>query len=131
MAASVAAYRDARGWLAELVAYLDSNRGRLVELVAAELLGVRLHLPEGTFLAWLDCAALGLDDPARFFLFDAGVALGIGTPSGGGVPATGSGPDGDAAGTSPYAQHVRLNFATSAALLERIVTSMGAALRRR
>lgn len=117
IAASTAAHRDARPWRADLVTYLDGNRRRLVELIEAELSGVRLHQPEGTFLAWLDCAALGLDDPARFFLDGARVAVSDGPAYGG--PAGG------------YDQHVRLNFATSAALLDRIVEAMGAALRRR
>ena len=117
IAASTAADRDARDWLAALVVHLDANRRRLADLVAEELPGVRLLPPEGTFLAWLDCAALGLDDPARFFLDEARVAVSDG-------PAYG-GPGGG------YVQHVRLNFATSTALLDRIVGAMGAALRRR
>ena len=122
IAAAVAAYRDGsddRGWRADLVAHLDRNRRRLAGLVEDELPGVRLHEPEGTFLAWLDGAALSLDDPARFFLDEARVALSDGPAYGG------------SGGGAAYAQHVRLNFATSAALLDRIVTSMGAALRRR
>ena len=73
-----------------------------------------VRLPEATFLAWLDCSALGLDDPARFFLDHARVALSDGPPFGPGCE-----------------QHVRLNFATSRALLEQIVGAMGAAIRRR
>ncbi len=76
---------------------------------------------EGTFLAWLVGAALSLDDPARFFLDEARVALSDGPAYGG--PGGGDG--------GPYSQHVRLNFATSAALLERIVAAMGDALRSR
>ena len=117
IAASVAAYRDARDWLTALVAHLDANRRRLTDLVAEALPGVRLHPPEGTFLAWLDCRALGLDDPARFFLDEARVALSDGPAYGG--PAGG------------YEQHVRLNIATSTALLDEIVGAMGTALRRR
>jgi cystathionine beta-lyase len=71
------------------------------------------HRPQATFLAWLDCSALGLDDPARWFLDRAGVALSDGPPFGAGCE-----------------QFVRLNFATSHALLERIVPAMGAAVRR-
>jgi cystathionine beta-lyase len=71
-------------------------------------------MPEATFLAWLDCAALGLDDPARFFLDHAHVALSDGPPFGSGCE-----------------QFVRLNFATSRALLEQIVGAMGDAVRRR
>ena len=124
LAASTAAYRDGgddRGWRADLVAYLDANRRRLVELVEAELPGVRLHRPEGTYLAWLDATALGLDDPARFFLDEARVALSDGPAYGG----TGAGE------RAAYAGHLRLNFATSAALLDRIVGAMGEALGRR
>lgn len=117
IAASTAAHRDARDWRADLVDYLDGNRRRLVELVESELPGVRLHPPEGTFLAWLDCAALGLGDPARFFLDAARVGVSDGPAYGGPI--------------GGYDQHVRLNLATSTALLDRIVGAMGEALRRR
>ncbi len=113
IAASVAAYLDAGDWLRDLVAYLDGNRRRLVELVAARLPGVSFHAPEATFLAWLDCSSLGPDDPARFFLDRAGVALSDGPPFGAGNE-----------------QFVRLNYATSRALLQQIVTAMGDAVRK-
>jgi cystathionine beta-lyase len=114
IAASTAAYAGGGPWLDELVAYLDGNRRLLADLLAAELPEVTHHAPEATFLAWLDCAALGLDDPARFFLDHAHVALGDGPPFGAGNE-----------------QHVRLNFATSRALLEQIVHAMGSARRAR
>jgi len=112
IAATEAAYRLGGAWLHELVDYLEGNRHLLADLLAAELPGVDLRWPEATFLAWLDCSALGLDDPARFFLDRARVALSDGPPFG---PAC--------------EQYVRLNFATSRALLERIVTAMGSAAR--
>jgi cystathionine beta-lyase len=108
IAASVAAYRDGVPWLHELVGYLDGNRRRLGELLETELPGIGYRMPEGTYLAWLDCTALQLDDPARWFLDEAHVALSDGPPFGPGCE-----------------QHVRLNFATSRALLERIVRAMG------
>jgi cystathionine beta-lyase len=111
VAASTAAYRDGREWRRELVAYLDGNRRMLVELLAAELPGAACSLPEATYLAWLDCAPLGLDDPARFFLDRARVAVSDGRPFGPG-----------------YEQHVRLNFATSRALLEQIVGRLATGL---
>ena len=55
-----------------------------------------------------------MEDPARFFLDKAKVALNDG-------PAFGAG----------YRDHVRLNFATSRQLLEEIVTAMGSAVRAR
>ena len=112
MAASIAAYRSGGPWLRDLVTYLDDNRRLLGELLAAEIPEVMYRAPEGTYLAWLDCAALELDDPAAFFLHHARVALNDG-------PAFGSG----------YAHYVRLNFGTSQKLLERIVSAMAVAVR--
>ena len=84
----------------------------LGELLAEHVPGVVGAVPEATYLAWLDCSTLGTDDPARFFLEQARVALSDGPPFGPGCD-----------------QYVRLNFATSRALLERIVGAMGDAVR--
>jgi cystathionine beta-lyase len=112
IAASVAAYRSGKRWLHELVAYLDGNRDLLGDLIAAELPGVGYTAPEATYLAWLDCASLGLDDPASFFLRHARVALNDGPPFGAGNDS-----------------RVRLNFATSSALLGQIVRALGTSVR--
>jgi cystathionine beta-lyase len=110
IAASTAAYRDGGHWLDDLVVYLAGNRARLTERLASELPGVRCHPPEATFLAWLDCGALGIEDPARFFLDEARVAVSDGPPFGPGCE-----------------HHVRLNFGTSRALLDQVVDAMGRA----
>ncbi len=68
IAATTAAYRDGGAWLHELVAYLAANRDFLLERLAGEMPAISVHRPEASFLSWLDCSALGLDDPARFFL---------------------------------------------------------------
>jgi cystathionine beta-lyase len=112
IAASTAAYAAGEPWRRELVAYLDGNRRRLAELLAEELPDVGFRLPDATYLAWLDCAALDLDDPAAYFLEHARVALNDGPPFGVGSE-----------------QHVRLNFGTSRALLEEIVRTLGVAAR--
>ena len=63
--------------------------------------------PQATYLAWLDCSALGLGpDPATTFL-ERGVALSAGPEFG---------PQGEG--------HVRLNFATAPAILAAIVATM-------
>ena len=113
IAASTAAYTAARAWRAELVSYLEGNRRFLETAIATELPGVQWHASEATFLAWLDCTRLGLPDPARHFMDHAGVAVSDGPPFGAGSE-----------------QYVRLNFATSRALLERIVRAMGESLDR-
>ncbi len=59
--AVTAAYTHGEDWLAELLAYLEGNLDFLCRFVEAEIPQLRVVRPEATFLAWLDCRALGLD----------------------------------------------------------------------
>ncbi|MFD5840522.1 MalY/PatB family protein [Streptomyces chartreusis] len=107
-----AALRDGTDWLDSLRAGLDDNRRLLADLLAEHLPAVTHRPAEATYLAWLDCRALGLgDDPAEVFLHRGRVALNSGIPFG-----TGG------------AGHVRLNLATSPELIEEGVRRMAAAL---
>jgi cysteine-S-conjugate beta-lyase len=73
---SAAAFTESLPWLDALLAQLDQNRGLLGRLLGEHLPGVRYVPPEASFLAWLDCRALGLgDDPAQAFLDRGRVAL--------------------------------------------------------
>ena len=110
--AHTAALRHGGPWLDELLGGLAANRRLLTELLAEQLPGIRYRPGEGTYLAWLDCRALGLgDDPAAVFLERGRVALNSG-------PSFGSGGAG----------HVRLNLATSPELLTEAVRRMAAAV---
>jgi cystathionine beta-lyase len=110
--AHTAALRDATGWLDAVLAGLQANRRLLTALLAEHLPAVRAYPAEATYLAWLDCRALGLgDDPARAFLDRGRVALSSGLPFG-----TGG------------AGHARLNLATSPEILTEGVRRMAAAL---
>ncbi|RST15892.1 pyridoxal phosphate-dependent aminotransferase [Streptomyces sp. WAC05374] len=110
--AHTAALRDGGDWLDAVLDGIDDNRKLLVDLLATHLPSVR-HLPgEGTYLAWLDCRALGVgDDPAAHFLDRARVALHSGPPFG-----TGG------------AGHARLNLATSPEVLTEAVRRMAGAV---
>ncbi|MGQ1838679.1 MalY/PatB family protein [Kocuria turfanensis] len=125
--AHTAAFAAGEAWLDALLDGLDANRALLGDLLAQHLPEVRCTPPEGTYLAWLDCRALGLesgqgpDGPAvvsdmaataKMFLDRSRVAL-----SSGHVFGTGG------------AGHVRLNFATSQAILTEALTRMGQAAR--
>ncbi|MEU9632070.1 MULTISPECIES: MalY/PatB family protein [Streptomyces] len=111
--AHTAALRDGVPWLDALLAGLDGNRRLLAGLLAEHLPAIRYRPGEATYLAWLDCRALGIgDDPAEVFLRRGRVALSSGLPFG-----TGG------------AGHVRLNLATSRELLTEAVRRMAAALR--
>lgn len=111
--ATTAAYRAGEPWLQDVLRYLDGNRRMLADLLADRLPEVRYTPPEGTYLAWLDCRALGLGHtPGAFFLEHAGVALIDGPECG-----------------APGAGHVRLNLATPAPVLTAIVDRLAAAVR--
>ncbi|MBK5549140.1 PatB family C-S lyase [Pseudomonas sp. TH03] len=95
------AYSEAGPWLTEMLAYVQGNRDYLVDAVRTRLPGVSINVPQGTYLAWLDCSALGLADPQQFFLEQAKVGLSAGLDFG-----------------DQSKQFVRLNFGCPRALLE-------------
>jgi len=59
-----AAYRHGEPWRQELLAYLRRNRDTLTSFVRAELPQLIVTDIEATYLAWMDCEALGLSNPA-------------------------------------------------------------------
>ncbi|MFD7704889.1 MalY/PatB family protein [Streptomyces caelestis] len=112
--AHTAALRDGTAWLDALLTGLDANRRLLADLLAERLPAIRYRPGEATYLAWLDCRALGLgDDPAQVFLRYGRVALNSGLPFG-----TGG------------AGHARLNLAASPEVLGEAVRRMADAVER-
>lgn len=110
--AHTAALTDGTAWLDALLAGLDENRRLLAGLLDRHLPGIRYQPAEATYLAWLDCRALGLgDDPAAVFLERGRVAVSSGIPFG-----TGG------------AGHVRFNLATSPEVITEAVRRMASAL---
>ena len=121
------AFRHGGDWLDALLRGLDENRSLLIDFLTDRMPELQCRAPQGTYLAWIDCRALGLHDegsagpgvvselegPARYFLDQARVALSSGHVFGTG----GSG-------------HVRLNFATSQANLLEGLERMATALTR-
>ncbi|WP_372015891.1 MalY/PatB family protein [Pseudoxanthomonas sp. 10H] len=110
--AHTAAWREGDAWLRPVLDYLRGNREVLGRLLRQRLPQIGWIEPQGTYLAWLDCRALGLDGaPHLFFRRHAHVALTDGAECGQG----GEG-------------HVRLNFAMPRPLLVEAVERMAAAL---
>jgi cystathionine beta-lyase len=109
---AVAAYSAGADWLAEVVAAIDVNRRLLADLLAARLPEVGYVPPQATYLAWLDLrSVVDGDDPARTLLDRGRLAVSGGLPFGAGG-----------------AGHVRLNLATSPAVVAEIVDRMVTAL---
>ena len=114
VAASIAAFRHGEAWLDEVVAYLDESRTLLAELLARYLPQVRYRRPDGTYLAWLDCAAMDLpDSPGALVTDRAHVTVVDG-------PAFGLGGE----------EAFRLNFATPQAVITEMVERIAATLSR-
>jgi cystathionine beta-lyase len=112
IAANIAGYNDGAPWLDETLSYLDQNRRALAELLAKYLPEVRYQIPEATYLAWLDFRGLELPvEPAEYLLENARVAL---------IPGVAFGSNG--------AGCVRLNFATSRAILEEAIVRISSAV---
>ena len=98
-AASLAAYRDGWEWHKQLLNTLRQNRQMVYDFVAEKLPMLHIRHQEATYLAWIECSALGVESPHDFFLKEADVFLDNGANFG-----------------AP--QCVRLNFATSPQILE-------------
>lgn len=111
IAATKAAYTHGDAWLDALTDYLSGNVRILRE--GLEGTGIGLTEPQGTYLMWLDCRGLGLDDGAldRFFLNRAGIRMNAGAMFGEG----GSG-------------FMRMNIACPRAAVEEAVLRIRAAL---
>lgn len=79
-AAIEAAYCAGGPWLDDLLGYLQGNVDFLRSFLGRELSQVKLIEPEGTFLAWLDFQALGLEvkELERFLAQKARIALNSG-----------------------------------------------------
>ena len=111
--ANSVAFREGDAWLADVVPYLQSNRDRLIELLAEEIPEAWMPTPEGTYVSWIDFSRTGSGDrPAEFFGREAGVLLTEGTMCG-----------------KVGAGFARLIFATPHPILEQVIRSLGRSLR--
>lgn len=99
-------------WLKDLRSYLTQNRDFLAEYVSRFIPGMRVTIPDATYLAWLDCRDLNFkSSPYEFFLEKAKVALSDGGKFGKGSE-----------------QFVRLNIGTSRRILKQALDRMKKAL---
>ena len=111
LAATEAAYRHGHDWPGELMAHIAQNRDR----VYAACQGSPIHpmAPEASYLLWLDCRPMGMNDEQlqRFFVERAGLGLSAGIIFG----AEGSG-------------YMRINLATTPAIVDKAMTQLAQAL---
>ena len=110
--ASAAAFKDGGMWLDSVLATLQENSVMVRDLLSAKLPSVKTHLPQSSYVAWLDLTSLNLgENPAQTLLERGKVAFNAGHMYG-----------------AQSSQFVRLNYATSPTILteaiDRIVKSL-------
>ena len=106
-----AAMAEGRAWLAQAALEIEANKRLFSRLIDERIPALSYRPSEGTYLAWLDCSPLSLDDPGTHFhqvgrvRFNRGVEF-----------APGAG------------QFVRVNLATSPAIIAEAVDRMARSL---
>lgn len=112
--ATMAAYQHGAPWLDALMPYLQANRDWVVNFFKRHLPQISITHAQGTYLLWLDCRGLLLNDKQlkRFFVEKASVAMNPGTLFGEG----GSG-------------FMRMNIASPRAVLEQACQQISRAYR--
>ncbi|AZB44214.1 pyridoxal phosphate-dependent aminotransferase [Bacillus sp. FJAT-42376] len=78
------AYRFGGEWLTELTSYLEKNINYAMKYIQDEIPGIKAIKPDASYLLWLDCRDLHLDDKEikRLLLHKGKVALEEGTKYG-------------------------------------------------
>ena len=114
LVATQAAYEHGGPWLDELKGYLEGNWALLAETLEERAPELRLVEAESTYLAWIDCRALGLDarQLERFIEDEAGLWLDCGH-------IFGTGGEG----------FIRINLATQRSYLKRALDQLCSALK--
>ena len=114
--ASTAAYNHGALWKNELMKYLKENLDMLESFLEKNLPEIKLIKPEGTYLMWLDCRALQMNDDElnQFFINEARLGLNAGNSFGSG----GSG-------------FMRMNIACPGSVLQEALERMKNAVKKR
>jgi len=110
--ATAIAFAEGEIWLDSVIENLDHNRYMLKDLLDSQLPSVRYHIPDNSYLGWLDLEALNLgEDPSVTLLEKGRVAFNAGHIYG-----------------KQCSQYVRFNFATSPTIITEAVHRIARAI---
>jgi len=110
--ATAIAFAEGEIWLDSVIENLDHNRHMLKDLLNSQLPSVRYHIPDNSYLGWLDLEALNLgQDPSVTLLEKGRVAFNAGHIYG-----------------KQCSQYVRFNFATSPTIITEAVHRIARAI---
>jgi cystathionine beta-lyase len=91
---------------------LDHNRKMIKELLSSQLPSVRYHVPDNSYLAWIDLESLNLgENPTETLLAKGRVAFNAGHTFG-----------------AQCSQYIRLNFATSPTIITEAIHRIARAI---
>ena len=113
LTAMEAAFREGEEWLEQLLSYLSENFDFVVDYCARHIPKIKTYAPDATYLMWLDCRDLGLNNQELhdFMIQKAGLGLN----------------DGYAFGRSLNG-YMRLNAACPRSVLEQALQQLEAAV---
>lgn len=111
--ASIAAYTHGNEWLRQLILYIDGNIKYLEKYLKENIPEIKPIRPEATYMAWLDCSGLNMDDEElkQFMISQAHLGLNPGVQFG--------------IGGNSY---MRMNLACPRATLERALNQLSGAV---
>ena len=110
--ATAIAFAEGEIWLDSVIENLDHNRHMLKDLLNSQLPSVRYHIPDNSYLGWLDLEALNLgEDPSVTLLEKGRVGFNAGHIYG-----------------KQCSQYVRFNFATSPTIITEAVHRIARAI---
>ena len=107
------AFNEGEEWLEQLLPYISANFDYVVDYLAKNIPQIKTYAPDATYLMWLDCRALGLDDEAlnHFFIHKAKLGLNAGNSFG-----------------RQLSGYMRLNVACPRSVLEQAMAQLKAAV---
>ncbi|MDB0521450.1 MalY/PatB family protein [Ralstonia solanacearum] len=113
--ATVAAWSEGQPWLDVVLDHLHAMRDYVADALRREFPDLRFHVPQASYLLWIDAGELALGEPAfDFFLREARVGFSAGRDFHPGA-----------------SNFIRMNFATSRAMVDEILDRMARAVRAR
>ncbi len=101
--ATEAAYRFGSEWHAQLMIYLENQRDYIVNYIWEKIPRLVPVVPEATYMIWLDCRKLGMNDDELYNFFTHKAKLGVNIGSSFGAEGKG---------------YIRINFASPRPIIE-------------
>lgn len=111
-----AAYREGEEWLDELLDYIENNMKFIYDYCAKYIPEIKVHLPQSTYLMWLDCRELGFtnEELKSFMVQEARLGLNSGNSF-----------------SRSLSGFMRLNVACPRSILEQAMKQLEEAVRKR